>query len=151
MIENLYKDNGITDYKLRNTDDLFKIHGIDFKEVEGYAVLDDINRSIYEKFIINFFNGLGLESRMTLIPKGIYFVEDTNYLIPEDDYFLVVGGIVESIDRNGVKSILRTWSDEDYENIEHTESETKSYLRIQYEHDGRPEWLHIMKEGSEWY
>ena len=58
--------------------------------VEGYTGLDDVNKLLYEKFIINLFNGFGLDSRMTMIPKGIYYVEDFDYLVkenPEDDYF----------------------------------------------------------------
>jgi len=151
IIEHLYEKNGIKNYKLRDTQDLLKIHGVDFKEVKGYEDIDDIHRAEYEKFIIDFLNGLGLESRMTLVPKGIYYVEDTDFLIPEDDYFIVVGGIVESIDRNGVKSILRTWNDPEYKDEKHTESEAKRYLRFQYEHNGRAEWLHVTKNGSEWY
>jgi len=76
QLEKLYEVNGLKDYKLKTTDDLLKTHGIDFKAVEGYSRLDDVNKLLYEKFIVNLFNGLGLDSRMTMIPKGIYFVED---------------------------------------------------------------------------
>jgi len=151
IIENLYKSNGITNYQLRNTEDLLKVHGIDFKAVKGYNELDDINRVFYERFIINFLNGLGLESRVTLIPKAIYWVEDISYLTPEDDYNLVIGGVIRSIDRNGIKNVIHTWADEDYQDKKYTESEVENYLRFQYEHDGRVEWLHVIKEGKEWY
>lgn len=154
QLENLYKVNGLKDYKIKTTEDLLKVHGINFKEVEGYNRLDDISRSIYEKFIINFFNGLGLESRATLIPKGIYFVEQIDYLSkeqPTDDYFLVTGGVVYIIDRNGLKSVLRSWQDEDYKDLETIEGESAKYLRFEYEHAGRKEWLHVIKEGKEWY
>ena len=152
QIENLYKVNGIKDYQLRNTEDLLKIHGIDFKAVEGYNRIDDLNRAIYEKFIINFLNGLGLESRATVVPKGIYWVEDIQYLVKEnseDDFFTVAGGIINVIDRNGLKSVLRTWNDKDYINHEIIEGEASTYLRFAYEHDGRAEWLHV-KENN-WY
>lgn len=154
QIENLYKVNGITDYQLRSTEDLLKVHGIDFKSIDGYNRLDDLNRAIYEKFIINIFNAWGLESRATLIPKGIYYVEDTNYLIkesPESDCFIVVGGVIKAIDRNGLKTILHTWEDEEYKGLEIIESEHKSYLRFEYEHQERNEWLHVIKDGREWY
>jgi hypothetical protein len=154
QIENLYEVNGLNDYRIRDTEDLLRVHGIDFKAVDGYNRLDDLNRAIYEKFIINIFNAFGLESRATLIPKGIYWVEDIQYLVKEnleDDYFIVGGGIVKSIDRNGLKSVLRTWSDEDYKHLEIKENEAKTYLRFEYEHEGRKEWLHVIKEGKEWY
>jgi hypothetical protein len=160
QIENLYEVNGLTDYKLKTTGDLLKCHGIDFKAVDGYNRLDDLNRAIYEKFIINIFNGIGLESRATLIPKGIYWVEDITLLVkenPEDDYFNVAGGIINVIDRNGLKSVHHTWLDDDYKHLEIKEKEAKNYLRFEYEHgtyeNGEPrhEWLHVIKDGKEWY
>jgi len=87
QIEKMYEINGLKDYKLKTTGDLLKVHGIDFKEVRGYNRLDDLNRVIYEKFIVNLFNGLGLESRATMIPEGIYYVEDIGYLAKEDPPF----------------------------------------------------------------
>ncbi len=153
QIENLYKANGLTDYKLKSTDDLLKVHGINFKAVGGYNRLDDVHRLVYEKFILNIFNAFGLESRATLVPSGIYYVEDVDYLAkerPEDDHYMVVGGIIYALDRNGLKSVHRTWKDEDYEHLEVIESESKNYLRFEYEHQGRNEWLHVTNEKS-WY
>lgn len=153
QLENLYKVNGIDNFKLRNTDDLLKTHDINFKAIDGYNRLDDIHRQVYDKFIVNIFNAFGLESRATLIPKGIYYVEDIQYLVkenPEDDHYLVVGGIIYAIDRNGLKSVLHTWKDEEYTHLEIVESEEKNYLRFEYEHDGRSEWLHVTNEKS-WY
>lgn len=154
QIENLYKANGLKDFKLGTTEDLLKVHGIDFKAVDGYSRLDDLNRAIYEKAIINIFNAWGLESRSTLIPKGIYYVEDMSYLVkenPEDDFFTVAGGVVMVIDRNGMKSLLHNWIHEDYKHLEISDGSKMYYLRFEYEHQGRNEWLHITKEGKEWY
>lgn len=154
QIEKLYKINGLIDYKLLNTDDLLKCHGIDYKEVKGYNRLDDINRAIYKKFIVNMFNGLGLESRATLYPKGICFVEEIEYLgkeNPEDDFYMTINSVVYSIDRNGLKSVLHTWVDKENKHLEVLKTEIKNYLRFEYEHQGRKEWLHVIKEGKEWY
>ena len=76
-----------------------------FKEVDGYTRLDDLNKLLYEKFIVNFLNGLGLDSRMALVPKGIFFVEDFDYAVenPGEDYLTVAGGLVMAIDKNGLK------------------------------------------------
>ncbi|HVJ49226.1 hypothetical protein [Desulfitobacterium sp.] len=158
-MENLYEINGLTDYKLKTPEDLLKTHGIDHKAIDGYNRLDDVNRSLYEKFIVNFFNGQGLDSRMSLIPKGIYYVEDLNYLAkenPEDDHLTIIGGLVTVIDRNGMKTVLRSWEDEDYAHLVEefpeaiTESTPNRYLRFEYEHHGRNEWLHVKSENS-WY
>ena len=153
QLEKLYEVNGLKDYKLKTTDDLLKTHGIDFKAVEGYSRLDDVNKLLYEKFIVNLFNGLGLDSRMTMIPKGIYFVEDFDYIVkenPNDEYWQVAGGIVMAIDKNGLKSVHRSWKDDDYTHLEATKSKAKTYLRFEYEHQEREEWLHVI-DPKTWY
>nr|WP_315990814.1 hypothetical protein [Desulforamulus aquiferis] len=154
QIENLYKVNGITDYKLKSTDDLLRTHGIDYKAVAGYKSLDDLNKLLYEKFIINIYNAFGLRARATLLPKGIYFVEDEEYLITKQDeegqYNMAVGGVIKSIDKNGNKTILHTWEDQDYKHLKKKKRENKTYLRFEYEIQGGSGWLHVMDEES-WY
>ena len=153
QLEKLYEVNGLKDYRLKTADDLLRTHGINFKAVEGYTRLDDVNKLLYEKFIINLFNGLGLDSRMTMIPKGIYYVEDFDYLVkenPEDDYFNVAGGLVMDIDKNGLKTVHRSWKDDDYAHLEMTEGKPKTYLRFEYEHNDREEWLHVI-DPKTWY
>jgi len=152
-LENAYELNGLTKYKLRNTEDLLRVHEIDYKAVDGYNKLDDLNRAIYEKFIINIFNTCGLDSRLSLVPKGIYWVEDIEYLVkgePENDYYNIAGQKVYSIDRTGRRIILHQWEDEKYKHHEKT-IEKQRYLRFEFERQGKREWLHVIKEGKEWY
>jgi hypothetical protein len=154
QLENLYEVNSLVDYRLKTTIDLLKTHGIDFTEIDGYSRLDDLNRSLYEKFIVNFFNGWGLEARATIIPKGIYYVEDYDLLVkenPENDYYNVAGGVVLAIDRNGIKTVHKTWSDPDYAHLTAAkEDKHRIFLRFEYERDDRPEWLHVMS-SNDWY
>lgn len=154
QLENIYLANGLKDFKLRTTEDLLKVHGIDYRNVDGYNRLDDLNRAIYERFIINFFNGQGLDYR-DIVPKGIYFVEDVDLLVkenPTNEYFTVAGGKVLAIDRNGIKTVHKHWVHESYAGLEITEGKPHQYLRVEYEHQGRSEWLHIMDvDGKEWY
>ena len=153
QLEKLYQVNGLKDYKLMTTDDLLKTHGINFKAVEGYGRLDDLNKLLYEKFIVNFFNGLGLDSRMTMIPKEIYFVEDFDLVVkinPDDDYFAVAGGLVIAIDKNGLKTVHRFWKNDDYMHLKIIEGKNKTYLRFEYEHNEREKWLHVTNPKT-WY
>lgn len=159
QLENIYLANGLTDFKLMTTDDLLKVHGIDYKAVDGYNKLDDLNKVIYERFIINFFNGQGLDYR-DIVPKGIYFVEDITKLAkdnpadPSDKFYSSAGSIIKAIDKNGVKTVLHSHKYKDYqdlENFEDLEETAITYLRFEYEHQGRAEWLHIVNDGKEWY
>lgn len=157
QLENIYKANGLADYKLKNTEDLIRVHGIDYKKVKGYEGLEDFNKEIYEKFIINIFNAWSFDSRALLIPKAIYWVEDIEFLVKENDSFYVAGKIVYSIDKNGKRTVLREWEDIDYKDFEKIEEEPEFYLRFEYENgtdsEGNPikEWLHVIKNGKEWY
>ncbi|MBO0558982.1 hypothetical protein EXQ37_03865 [Clostridium botulinum] len=157
-IKRLYEANGLNHYRLNTTHDLFKIHGIDYKDVEGYSNLDDINKSIYKKFIINIFNRLGLEARMNLIPKRINFVEDMEYVAKDpdpinDDCVVMVRHVIRAIDRDGNKEILynREAYEKEHINLPIIDTYIRKYLRFEYEHGGRKEWLHVIKDGEEWY
>lgn len=152
QIENMYLANGLKDFRLHTTEDLLKVHGIDFKRVDGYDRLDDLNKAVYEKFIINFFNGQGLDYR-DIVPKGIYFVEEVNFLVkenPTDNYYTVAGGKVLIIDKNGLKTVHEYWLHNDYKDLEVTEGKPNIYLRFEYKHQGVSEWLHVINE-KKWY
>ncbi|OPY63657.1 MAG: hypothetical protein A4E56_00380 [Pelotomaculum sp. PtaU1.Bin065] len=154
QLENLYTANGITDYRLRNTDDLFKVHGINFKTVNGYDLLDDVNKLLYEKFIVNYFNNFGLDTRLTLIPLGIYFVEHIHHSIKQVDedgeYFLEVAGVVKSIDKDGKKKVIHRWEDKEYKQIKRDKEQSETYLRFEYKIFGKKEWQHVVSEKA-WY
>lgn len=153
QIENLYRVNGLTDYKLRSSEDLMKVHGINIKAVKGYEGLTDENRALYEKFIINFFNSCGLDSRSTLRPRAIHYVEEIELLTkedPEDDHYILAGGVVNIIDKSGQKRLLHQWEDEEYEHFEKTINKCPEYLRFEYAHGRHKNWQHVTGEDS-WY
>ena len=154
QVKNLYKANGLRDYRLRSTSDLLKVHGVDFKSVNGYNRLDDINRNIFEKFIVNFYNASGLEARSLIVPQGIYFVEDIEYLAkenPKDEHYTVIGGTVLSIDRNGLKSVLHHWHDKEHKDTKGEAQERKEYLRFEYKRGNSEVWQHVIDGGENWY
>lgn len=157
QLENIYLANGLDDFKLRNTEDLLKAHGIDFKAVDGYEKLDDLNKAIYKRFIVNFFNGQGLDYR-NIVPKGIYFVEETEYLVKEphidgygDEYFDYAGEKIVAINKDGSVTIHKYSLDKKYEGVELITQKPRYYLRIEYTQNGKAEWLHIINDGKEWY
>lgn len=153
QLEKHYEVNGLKDYKLRTTDDLLRTHGINFKAVDGYTKLDDMNKLLYERFLVNFFNGLGLNSRATMVPKAIYYVEDVFYLVKEnseDDYPTVAGRLVLIINENGLKTFHRLWQIDDYKHLEVIKGKAKYFLRFEYEQNNCAEWLHVTNEKT-WY
>nr|WP_319488607.1 hypothetical protein [uncultured Caproiciproducens sp.] len=88
-LEKIYQRQGCRDYHLRDAQDLMAIHQVDFTAVKGYTELTDENKVLYCAFIVNYWNAYGLDTRMTMIPKGIYSVEDQEfnfeYIDPYDE------------------------------------------------------------------
>ena len=153
QLEKLYEANGLKDYRLKHPTNLIMTHGIDYITVDGFNQLSSDNKFLFGSFIVNFFNRLGLDSRMTLIPKSIYLAEDYDLLVkenPDDEYWQVAGGVVLKIHENGLKTVHKTWEDEDYAHLETIKSKPKTYLRFEYEHQERAEWLHII-DPKTWY
>jgi hypothetical protein len=152
-LQHIYQANGLTDYQLKTADDLLFTHGVNAKKLLGYSQLDDANAKLYVAFIVNFFNTQGMDSRATLVPTGIYYVEDIDLLAkeePTDEHYTIVGGIVKVIDKDGNQTLHQEWRGMGYEDLEAVEGKPKRYLRFEYEHYGRPEWLHVMDE-RQWY
>lgn len=154
QMENIYKANGLNDFKLRNTTDILKCHGINIETIKGYSDLDDLNKKTYEKFIVKFFNCQGLDSRMELIPTGIYYVEDIECLAKDleyPEYVVEVTRVIKSIDKNGLKNIIHSYTEDKYKNQEIIKRQCSNYLRSEYTHHGREEWLHVINGGEHWY
>lgn len=154
QIENLYQANGLTDYRLQNLSDLFKCHGIDYTAVQGYNTLDDIHRAMYETFLVTFMNAQGMDSRIEIVPTAINYVEDNEYLAKDPDepeYVVTVKQEIHSINKNGMKKIIHSEISEKYKTLEISKQKTSNYLRIEYTHHGRKEWLHIIDNGEQWY
>ena len=55
-----------------------------------------------------------------------------------------------AIDKNGLKTVHRSWKDDDYKHLEMIQGKTKTYLRFEYEHNERAEWLHVT-DLKTWY
>lgn len=154
-LEKFYIDRGLTDYKFRDNNDLRTILNISFDSVSGYEGLDNINKEIYRKFIINFFNALDLEARTSIYISGIYYAEEKKYLAKEleTQYFTIVGEIVSYIDKNGDKVVLYKRLKDNKRNSSFViiESEPIYYLRAEYMYKGQKGWFNVIKEGKEWY
>jgi hypothetical protein len=112
-VENIYKANGLKDFRLQNTTDILKCHDIDVQAIKGYSELDELNRRAYKKFIVKFLNSQGLDSRIELVPMGIYYVEDVECFAkdPADPQYKVpVAKIIKSIDKNGLFKIIHSFT-----------------------------------------
>lgn len=152
QLEKRYLDFGLGTFELKTVNDLRNVHGIDYSSVQGYSGLVHLHRVIYKKFLVNFFNRFGLDNRVTLKPLGVYWVESQDKVAVTDDGSLVwAGGTVVSVDKFKNRVVLDDWFDAEYEGCEIIIEEPVYYLRFEYMHGDRKEWLHIIKNGADWY
>lgn len=150
-LERKYEELGLTDYKLRDLNQLREIHNIDVNEIPGYKELPDEQRKLFNEAIINFYNAWGLDRRKSFIPKSVNFVYEVNYskqLNKEDDFWTDVGQEVFVLDeKGGILRRLHRYVHNKGINFKTCEKDSsKPYLRFEL----FGEWYHIIS-ANQWY
>lgn len=153
-----FQENNKADYQLENEQDLMIIFGIDTEKIEGYDSLSDDNKWIFNKFIINFINRLGIDSKIALTPESIYFVEHHEVFAKEfmdEEYITLKELMITALDQEDNPSkILIHKIDKEYKDAETSHTSTKQYLRFTYQwkypDQPRKEWLHVLDPHT-WY
>jgi hypothetical protein len=140
----------INSYKLRNVEDLKNIHLVDFENIDGFYTLTNADLQLYKQFLINFYNGWGLERRCQLVPVSISRVEEIDYLIfdQEEDCYINTKTEIYNIDSEGRKTLKEVcnYNVSDLEII----PKVKNYLRFDYKDGNSNDWLHVIND-NEWY
>lgn len=147
-----YKDRGLNDFRINTIEDIFHLYNIDILKVDGYDLLTEEHKQLYKKFIINFFNGWGLEARETLKPISFNYVEEVEHVgkeDPEDGYVITLLKEISLIKYDGSMEVLTRQENKDNK-LKVLEVYKNKYLRFEYELYDRKEWLHIVNE-EEWY
>ena len=145
QVQDLYKNVKIEGFRLRNSQDLFNVHGFDFTKVKGFDTLSSKHQALFEQFLFTFFNGWGLEARATLKPKSVYYVEEREYQAEDESTIKTVFNIVDA-EGNVIAELKKhTFSRKKTKVIY-----AKHFLRFDYEIYDRKsgEWLHIISPGE---
>lgn len=153
-LERIYKKSGLNNYKLTCLDDLKNCHGIDALQVKGYEDLTEKNKEIYKKFIINYFNGHGMDTRMVTTPKAINYVENIDCIAkdPDDDkYIITIVMKINTIKNDGTKKQLHKYINKRYKDLKIIKESRKEYLRFEFKEGKTSSWLHVTDEGRQWY
>ncbi len=149
-----YIETGCTDFRIHNLSDLKKFCGFDVEQIQGYAELPQEQRELFDEVIIRFYNAQGFDIRKNLHPKSVNYVYEIEYsdihnpcklvgkdirILKSDGKTLVEGELLSRciLDKNvDFKFCRRICYD--------------SYLRFEFELNGKGGWYHITPEG-EWY
>lgn len=149
---------GMSDYRLRNITDLKVVFGHDVRLLKGYSDLTDEQRQLFDAFICNYYNGVGMELKCGFVPKSIHYVEKMNYCVsrPADEwnetpYKEVCAEVYNILLPNGKKRRFKTHNF--YPEIlpEYwIASGTEEFLRFDYKYGKRMVWLHVIRPDR-WY
>ena len=153
QIKDIYISNGLNDFILTSHSDLFNVHSIDVKNISGYSNLSAEHRTIFDSFIINFFNAWGLETRVRLVPIRIDFVLDEQYLgkrDAEDDYYITLGGKLTALYDSEKTKVISQWKDKAYKQLPCICTEKQRYLRFEYKNGKTKSWQHVIS-STKWY
>ncbi|MDE6672799.1 MAG: hypothetical protein K2K16_11480 [Ruminococcus sp.] len=99
-LEKVYVENGLKDYKLRNSDDLKAVHGVDIAEIKGYNKLN-VNTEFFRTMLIRFYNAQGLEKRSEIKPLAVKYVSRTKTRKPYLHFEVEIGDCKEYFHFNG--------------------------------------------------
>jgi len=69
---------------IRSPEELMNLYGVDYRAVEGYSGLTDLNKMIFKRFIVNIYNATRTENRAGFVSMGIHWVRQSDFLAKED-------------------------------------------------------------------
>ena len=84
QIEKIYETLGIKSSRLKSLEEL-EAYGIKVKEIKGYNNLTEENKKIFNNFILNYFNQLGMRTKLNFEAIQINYVEETDYVAEDPD------------------------------------------------------------------
>lgn len=161
QLENLCEVNGIVNFQLKNKEDLLKVFGIKVEKLEGFENLSDEHKELFTKFLINFYNMHGVDSKLCLMPISIHFVHELRTLVKDNidneywDWFSTKVFIIDK-DSNELK-LFKHNKEKELQYLKNTDATFKNtrnyYLRFDYNWTGKKivkEWLHVIDPNT-WY
>ena len=152
QIENIYEALGIKSSRLKSLEELEK-YGIKVKEIKGYNNLIEENKIIFNNFILNYFNQLGMRTKQAFKPIQINYVEEIDFISddpddPECELFSKI--VIKAIYKNGKKKVIHQFGSQ-YKGLEIKRTSSSKYLRFEFKEHNHKIWLHIIDGGEQWY
>lgn len=152
QIENIYEALGIKSSRIKSLEELEK-YGIKVKEIKGYNNLTEENKIIFNNFILNYFNQLGMRTKQAFKPIQINYVEETDFVSddpddPECELFSKI--VIKAIYQDGKKKVIHQFGNQ-YKGLKIKRKSSSKYLRFEFKEHNCKVWLHIIDEGKQWY
>lgn len=106
-------------------------------EIEGFDKLNKMNKSIFNIFLMNFFNYHNkIEPEVKIYPKSIYLIEEIEICIKEEnrEYLTYIGSELKLLDYEmPTINTLTKLDNIKYKDFEKIKMSSKQYLKFKYE------------------
>ena len=152
QIEKIYETLGIKSSRLKSLEEL-EAYGIKVKEIKGYNNLTEENKKIFNNFILNYFNQLGMRTKLNFEAIQINYVEETDYVAEDPDDSeceLFARRIIKALYKDGKKKVIHKYGSQ-FKGLEIIRQCKNEYFRFEFKEHGHKIWLHIIDEGNQWY
>ena len=115
QIEKIYEALGIKSSRLKSLEELEERYGIKVKEIKGYNNLTEENKKIFNNFILNYFNQLGMRTKKAFKPVQINYVEETDFISDDPDDAeceLFSKIVIKAIYQDGKKKVIHQFGNQ---------------------------------------
>lgn len=140
---------------LRTIEDVKNIHNFDVTKTTGYEDLTEENKRIFEAYVLQHMNSVGMNTKITMWPKSVHFVREYSYCTaPEWDEYekknvrWEIGREYIILKANGRTKKFKKFLDDDRTEADIDKSATteKEFLRVDWRMNGENIWFHVSKE-----
>lgn len=147
----LYEERGLTDYCLKSAADVLAIHNFDLSETTGYEDLTEENKKLFTAYVLTHMNSVGMNTKITMWPKSVHFVEELTYCGPEMNdeedgkpYRWEIGKEYIILKANGRTKKFKKYMDEGKAADDISKTTIKRFLRVDWKYNGGSEWFHVI-------
>lgn len=144
------------DYQLRNWEDILAIHNFDIRKTKGYSDLTQEQKDLFESYVCEHMNGVGLNTKITMFPVSVHFVREYAYcekeVWDEEDgrsYRMQIGREWVILKPDGKTKKFKKYIDDDKTEADVTSVRVVGdYLRVDWRMNKSPVWFHVMAPNN---
>lgn len=153
-VTELYQKYGRNDFRLKSVEDILNIHNFDILETPGYEDLTEENKRLFEEYVITHMNSVGMNTKITMWPKSVHFVEELTYCGPEEwdeeeqrSFRWEIGRETIIVKANGRTKKFKKYMDEGKTDADIDKTTTKRFLRVDWKFGKENVWFHVLEPG----
>lgn len=153
-LQKRYLDRGLDDFCLKSIEDFQAVFGIVVNSIEGYNELSEDRKSVFEGFLINYLNRVGLSTKANFAPVSIHYVEEIRLggkMQEDEEYYTEYSRQFYILRPNTIKIKMnrKGYTDKDVV-YPFTNENKKRFLRFDFLENKSKIWLHAISP-TEWY